>query len=100
MITPTTMYVSKVIYLRHMQEVQLMVEEKCSTMEEDVEVKTRKLRKLVARYQQSKAEIIILRTELQDTIHEFQREHADMFLSLRSLDQQLQLKSFVIEVLK
>jgi predicted nucleic acid-binding Zn-ribbon protein len=75
-----------------------MVEEKCSTMEEDVEAKTRKLKKLMARYQQSKAEITTLRTELQDTIHEFQRERADMFLTLRSLDQQLQLKSFIIEV--
>ncbi|KAL3691783.1 hypothetical protein R1sor_005434 [Riccia sorocarpa] len=83
--------------IAELEESQLMVEEKCSTMEEDVEVKTRKLKKLMARYQQSKAEIANLRTELQDTIHEFQRERADMFLSLRSLDQQLQLKSFIIE---
>ncbi|CAM6101475.1 unnamed protein product [Calypogeia fissa] len=83
--------------IAELEEAQLMVEEKCSTMEEDVEVKTRKLRKLMARYQQGKAEITTLRTELQDTVHEFQRERADMFLSLRSLDQQLQLKSFIIE---
>lgn len=63
-----------------------------------VEMKTRKLRKLMARYQQSKNDINALRTELQDTIHEFQRERADMFLSLRSLDQQLQLKNFLIDV--
>lgn len=75
-----------------------MAEEKCSTMEEEVEVKTRKLRKLMARYLQNKQEISTLRTELQDTIHEFQRERADLFLSLRSLDQQLQLKTFIIEV--
>lgn len=61
-------------------------------------MKTRKLRKLMARYQQSKNELSALRTELQDTIHEFQRERADMFLSLRSLDQQLQLKNFLIDV--
>ncbi|CAM6129993.1 unnamed protein product [Calypogeia fissa] len=83
--------------IAELEEAQLMVEEKCSTMEEDVEVKTRKMRKLMARYQQSKAEITTVRTELQDTVHEFQRERADMFLSLRSLDQQLQLKSFIIE---
>ncbi|KAG6554945.1 hypothetical protein Mapa_003529 [Marchantia paleacea] len=83
--------------IAELEEAQLMVEEKCNTMEEDVEAKTRKLKKLMARYQQSKAEISTLRTELQDTIHEFQRERADMFLSLRSLDQQLQLKSFIIE---
>lgn len=52
----------------------------------------------MARYQQSKNELSALRTELQDTIHEFQRERADMFLSLRSLDQQLQLKNFLIDV--
>lgn len=78
-------------------EAQLMAEEKCNTMEEEVEMKTRKLRKLMARYQQSKNDINALRTELQDTIHEFQRERADMFLSLRSLDQQLQLKNFLID---
>ncbi|KAL2622279.1 hypothetical protein R1flu_002484 [Riccia fluitans] len=83
--------------IAELEEAQLMVEEKYNTMEEDVEAKTRKLKKLMARYQQSKAEISNLRTELQDTIHEFQRERADMFLSLRSLDQQLQLKSFIIE---
>jgi kinesin family protein 3/17 len=66
-------------------------------MEEEVEMKTRKLRKLMTRYQQSKNELSALRTELQDTIHEFQRERADMFLSLRSLDQQLQLKNFLID---
>lgn len=81
------------------QEAQLMVEEKCSTMEEDVEAKTRKLKKLMARYQQSKAEITTLRTELQDTVHESQRERADMFSSLRSLNKQLKLKSFIVEVL-
>jgi len=61
-------------------------------------MKTRKLRKLMAHYQQTKIDVGSLRTELQDTIHEFQRERADMFLSLRSLDQQLQLKAFIIEV--
>lgn len=52
----------------------------------------------MARYQQSKTDLGSLRTELQDTIHEFQRERADMFLSLRSLDQQLQLKTFLVDV--
>jgi hypothetical protein len=53
----------------------------------------------MAHYQQTKIDVGSLRTELQDTIHEFQRERADMFLSLRSLDQQLQLKAFIIEVI-
>ncbi|XP_024374792.1 uncharacterized protein [Physcomitrium patens] len=83
--------------IAELEEAQLMAEEKCNTMEEEVEMKTRKLRKLMARYQQSKNDINALRTELQDTIHEFQRERADMFLSLRSLDQQLQLKNFLID---
>lgn len=61
-------------------------------------MKTRKLRKLMTRYQQNKNEVAAMRTELQDTVHEFQRERADMFLSLRSFDQQLQLKTFIIEV--
>jgi len=52
----------------------------------------------MAHYQQTKIDVGSLRTELQDTIHEFQRERADMFLSLRSLDQQLQLKAFIIDV--
>jgi hypothetical protein len=52
----------------------------------------------MTRYQQSKNEVACLRTELQDTIDEFQRERADMFMSLRSLNQQFQLKSFIIEV--
>lgn len=52
----------------------------------------------MTRYQQSKNEVACLRTELQDTIDEFQRERADMFMSLRSLNQQFQLKCFIIEV--
>ncbi|CAK9199899.1 unnamed protein product [Sphagnum troendelagicum] len=83
--------------IAELEEAQLMAEEKFSTMEEEVDMKTRKLRKLMAHYQQTKIDVGSLRTELQDTIHEFQRERADMFLSLRSLDQQLQLKAFIIE---
>lgn len=74
-----------------------MAEEKCSTMEEELESKTRKLRRLMARYQQSKLDIAALRTEIQDTIHEFHQERADLLWSIRSLEQQHQLKNLIIE---
>ncbi|EFJ38092.1 hypothetical protein SELMODRAFT_767, partial [Selaginella moellendorffii] len=95
------------LYQHHIQERQQLDEErqrkiaelevKCSTMEEELEMKTTKFRKLMACYQQSKADLASLRTELQDTIHEFHRERTDLLLSLRSLEQQHQLKSLVIE---
>jgi hypothetical protein len=75
-----------------------MAEEKCSTMEEELESKTRKLRRLMARYQQSKIDIAALRTEIQDTIHEFHQERADLLWSIKSLEQQHQLKNLIIEV--
>ena len=76
-----------------------MAEEKCSTMEEELESKTRKLRRLMARYQQSKIDITALRTEIQDTIHEFHQEQADLLWSIKSLEQQHQLKNLIIEVI-
>eukprot|EP01018_Ginkgo_biloba_P021949 Gb_08362 [translate_table: standard] len=79
-------------------EAQLLAEEKCSSMEEELDLKTRKLRKLVSRYQLSKQEVASLRTELQDTLHEFHLERTDLLWSLRSLEQQDQLKSLIIEV--
>ncbi|XP_024529878.1 kinesin-II 95 kDa subunit [Selaginella moellendorffii] len=83
--------------IAELEDAQLMAEVKCSTMEEELEMKTTKFRKLMACYQQSKADLASLRTELQDTIHEFHRERTDLLLSLRSLEQQHQLKSLVIE---
>ncbi|KAH7284695.1 hypothetical protein KP509_34G066800 [Ceratopteris richardii] len=80
-----------------MEEAQIMAEEKCNTMEEELDLKTRKLRKLMARYQQSKLEIASLKSEIQDTIHEFQQERADLLWSIKSLEQQHQLKNLVIE---
>ncbi|KAJ7563193.1 hypothetical protein O6H91_03G100000 [Diphasiastrum complanatum] len=84
--------------IAELEEAQLMAEEKSNSMEEELELKTSKLRNLKARYQQSKNDVTSLRAELQDTIHEFHQERADLLLHLRSLDQQHQLKSFIIEV--
>nr|AMS24209.1 kinesin 2 protein [Marsilea vestita] len=83
--------------IAELEEAQLMAEEKCSTMEEELESKTRKLRRLMSRYQQSKLDVAALRTEIQDTIHEFHQERADLLWSIRSLEQQHQLKNLIIE---
>ncbi|MCO5571230.1 hypothetical protein L7F22_024966 [Adiantum nelumboides] len=83
--------------IAELEEAHIMTEEKCNTMEEELDLKTRKLRRLMARYQQSKLDIAALKTEIQDTIHEFQQERADLLWSIKSLEQQYQLKSLVIE---
>ena len=71
------------------EEEKLLLEEKYSSLAEEVTSKTRKLKKIWSKYQQNKA-------ELKDLEHEFLDEKNEMLDSIRELTKQLKLKEFVI----
>ncbi|GBG62900.1 hypothetical protein CBR_g34272 [Chara braunii] len=83
--------------IAELEEAQLMAEEKYNSVQEEVEVKTKKLKKLLAKYQSVKSEVQAAKTEIQDMNEEFQREREDLLDSIRALDQQLKLKNLIIE---
>ena len=64
-------------------------EEQFDSLQEEVEVKTKKLRKLWNKYQAASSEI-------RDLEGEFQREREDMLDTIRELTKQLKLKDLVI----
>jgi hypothetical protein len=65
------------------------VEREFKDLREEVEVKTKKLRKLWGKYQQAQAEV-------QDLQQEFQSEREDMLDTIRELARQLKLKEVII----
>lgn len=69
---------------------RLAVEEHYSSIQEEVEKKTKKLRKLFVKYEAAKQEV-------QDITEEFQAEREDLLDSIRALTQELKLKSLVID---
>lgn len=75
--------------LEKQEEENLLKEEKYSSLSEEIEGKTRKLKKVWTRIQSSKQEIEDLQTE-------FQREREDVTDTIRDLTQQLKLKVLVI----
>ncbi|KAI8618724.1 P-loop containing nucleoside triphosphate hydrolase protein [Chytriomyces sp. MP71] len=72
------------------QEVQLQMEENYASLQEEVDVKSKKLKKLWAKVQAAKAEI----SDLQD---EFRSEREDLLDTIRELSRELSLKISVIE---
>jgi kinesin family protein 3/17 len=68
---------------------KLDLEEKYSSLNDEVTTKTRKLKKVWSKYQQAKAEI----TDLE---REFVNEKTELLDSVRELTKQLKLKAFVI----
>ena len=75
--------------LNENEEEKLHLEEKYSSLSEEVASKTKKLKKVWSKYQQNKA-------ELKDLEHEFLDEKNDMLASIRELTKQIKLKDFII----
>ena len=75
--------------MNEQEEDKLHLEEKYSSLAEEVASKTRKLKKVWHKYQQAKVEI-------KDLDHEFLDEKNEMLDSIRDLTKQLKLKEFVI----
>ena len=71
------------------EETNLQLEEKYSSLNEEVHSKSKKLKKLFPKYLQAKAEI-------NDLQREFQSERNDMLETIRDLTKQLKLKDLVI----
>ncbi|CAM9163815.1 unnamed protein product [Ectocarpus fasciculatus] len=75
--------------LAEKEEMNLQLEEHFSSMQEEVEVKTKKLKKLWAKYQAAVR-------EAQDLQEEFQTERGDMLEAIRQLTQNIRLKDMII----
>ncbi|KAL7535976.1 hypothetical protein ACHAXR_006842 [Thalassiosira sp. AJA248-18] len=71
------------------EEDKLLLEDKYSSLAEEVTSKTRKLKKIWTKYQNAKVEI-------EDLEHEFLDEKNELLESIRDLTKQLKLKDFVI----
>eukprot|EP00026_Physarum_polycephalum_P004441 Phypoly_transcript_04460.p1 GENE.Phypoly_transcript_04460~~Phypoly_transcript_04460.p1 ORF type:complete len:706 (+),score=158.05 Phypoly_transcript_04460:223-2118(+) len=76
--------------LAEAQENSAVKEEKYSSLQQEADVKSKKLKKLVAKLTEAKAEI-------RDVQSEWQREKEDMLDSVRDLTNQLKLKLMIIE---
>jgi len=72
------------------QETQLQMEEHYASLQEEADVKSRKLQKLWKRFQALKSEI----NDLQD---EFRREREDLLDTIREISRDLNLKTSIIE---
>ena len=71
------------------EEMNLELEEKFGSLQDEVDAKTKKLKKLWNKFQQSK-------NEVKDLTEEFQTEKNDMLETIRDLSRQLKLKELVI----
>ncbi|KND04175.1 uncharacterized protein SPPG_01608 [Spizellomyces punctatus DAOM BR117] len=72
------------------QEVQLQMEEHYASLQEEVDIKTKKLAKLFAKLQAAK-------TEISDLEDEFRAEREDFIDTIRELSRELGLKTAIIE---
>ena len=75
--------------MNEQEDEKLHLEEKYSSLSEEVSSKTKKLKKVWSKYQQAKADI-------EDLEHEFKTEKNEMLDSIRHLTKQLKLKDFII----
>ena len=75
--------------LAEKEEANLQLEEHFSSLQEEVEVKTKKLKKLWTKFQTAQREI-------QDIQEEFQTERSDMLDTIRQLSRTLKLKDLII----
>eukprot|EP01034_Spumella_vulgaris_P022225 gene22225-28339_t len=75
--------------LAEKEEANLQLEEHFSSLQEEVEVKTKKLKKLWNKYQSAAA-------EAKDLQEEFQTERTDMLDTIRQLTQTMKLKDLII----
>lgn len=72
------------------QEQQLQLEEHYASLQEEVDVKTKKLRKLFSKLDQAKAEI----ADIED---EFRAEKEDLLGTIRELNREIALKACIID---
>jgi len=72
------------------EETHLVLEEQYSSLQEEVDAKTRKLQKLVAKYRAATR-------DTQDLQAEFQREREDLLETVRQVTRQLKLKELVVQ---
>ncbi|KDO27973.1 hypothetical protein SPRG_07250 [Saprolegnia parasitica CBS 223.65] len=75
--------------LAEREDSNLLLEEQFSSLQEEVDVKTKKLKKLWAKHKAASTEIEDLRTE-------FQAEKEDMLETIRELTRQLKIKHFLL----
>ena len=75
--------------MKQKEDQALAIEEQFSTVQEEVEIKTKKLKKLWAKFQESEQ-------NLKDEREAFQQEKEDMLNNIRALDRQLKLKSLIL----
>ena len=75
--------------MNEQEDEKLHLEEKYSSLSEEVSSKTKKLKKVWSKYQQAKVDI-------EDLEHEFMTEKNEMLDSIRHLTKQLKLKDFII----
>ena len=71
------------------EEARLGLEEQYSSLQEEIEGKTRKLKKLWGKYKAAQAEV-------QDQQNEFQREKEDILDTVRELSRQLKLRQLIM----
>ncbi len=72
------------------EEANFQLNEKYSSLQEEVQSKTKKLKKLFLKYQQAK-------TEIDDLNCEFEEERNDMLETIRDLTKQMKLKDLIID---
>ena len=75
---------------RELEEKNLMIEDQYNSMAEEVEAKTKKLKKIWSKYQSA-------RTEIKDLKSEFQKEREDMLDVIREMNKQLKLKQAILD---
>ena len=75
--------------LAEKEEANLQLEEHFSSLQEEVEVKTKKLKKLLTKYQAAER-------EAKDLEEEFQLERTDLTDTIRQLRQAVKLKDIII----
>ena len=80
----------KMRVLRVREEENFLLEQKFSTLKEEIDEKDKKLKKLWTKYQVAQAEV-------NDLQREFQREKEDMIDTIRFLTRQIKLKSMILE---
>lgn len=71
------------------EEENFQLNEKYSSLQDEVQSKTKKLKKLLVKYQQAK-------TEIEDLNCEFEEERNDMLETIRDLTKQMKLKDLII----
>ena len=72
------------------EKTNIHLEQKFTSLEDEVEVKTVKLKKLIKRFQESK-------NEIKDMKAQNQREREDLWEMRRELQRQIQLKQLIID---